>query len=320
MRLTTYLLGIALAVLSVLGAYGQTFPTRNVTILVPFAAGGPTDAIMRILAEPLSARWGRAVIVENRPGAGTIVATAALAKAPPDGHTLGVATNSFAINPAINHELPYDTLKDFAGVSMVVSVPVVLVATPSFPADTVAELVAEAKKSGEPLNFTSPGPRTVGHLAGEWLQNLADIKMTHIAYNGSSPALTDVVSGRVPLMFDLWNSVKPYVAAGKLKVLAVASADRLRDAPQYPTVAETYPGFDVSAFQAIIAPSGVPTSVIDKISADIRSVVSSPEFADKVEPLGVFAKSTTPREFDEMIRKEIDRWAAIAKAANITLD
>jgi len=321
MKLTTYLLGVALAVLSALGAYGQTFPTRNVAILVPFAAGGPTDVIMRILAERLSARWDKAVIVENRPGAGTIVATAALAKAPSDGHTLGVATNSFAINPAISHDLPYDTLKDFAGVSMVVSVPVVLVATSSFPANTIADLVAQAKKkSGEPLNFTSPGPRTVGHLAGEWLQSLANIKMTHIAYNGSAPALTDVVSGRVPLMFDLWNSVKPYVADGKLKVLAVASADRLRDAPQYPTLADSYPGFDVSAFQAIIAPSSVPSSVIDKISADIRSVVSSPEFADKMKPLGVFPKSTTPRELNEMIRREIARWAAIAKAANITLE
>jgi tripartite-type tricarboxylate transporter receptor subunit TctC len=320
MRLTTCLLGIALALLSVLGASGQTFPTRNVTLLVPFAAGGPTDVVMRILAERLTARWDKSVIVENRPGAGTIVATAALAKAPPDGYTLGVATNSFAINPAIKHELPYDTLKDFAGVSLVVSVPVVLVATPSFPANTVAGLVAQAKKSREPLNFTSPGPRTVGHLAGEWLQNLTNIKMTHIAYNGSAPALTDVVSGRVPLMFDLWSSVKPYIADGKLKVLAVASAERLRDAPQYPTLAETYPGFDVSAFQAIIVPAGVPTSVIDKISADIRSVVSSPKFAERMKPLGVFPKSTTPQQLDAMMRKEIARWAAIVKAANITLD
>ncbi len=320
MRLTTWLLGVALAGLSALGASGQTFPTRSVTILVPFAAGGPTDTIMRILAERLTARWDKPVIVENRPGAGTIVATAALAKAPPDGHTLGVATNSFAINPAINHSLTYDTLNDFAGVSMVVSVPVVLVANPTYPANTVAELVAQAKKSGERLNFTSPGPRGVGHLAGEWLQSLAGIKMTHIAYNGSAPALTDVLAGRVPLMFDLWNSVKPYVVDGRLKVLAVASAERLRDAPQYPTLAETYPGFDVSAFQAIIVPKGVPTSVIDKISVDIGSVVSSAEFADKMKPLGVFPKSTTPRELDEMIRKEIARWSAIAKTAHITVD
>ncbi len=320
MRLKAFFFGIAVALFSVFGAASQTFPTRNVTILVPFAAGGPTDAIMRILAEGMSARWSKSVIVENRPGAGTIVATAALAKALPDGHTLGVATNSFAINPAINHDLPYDALKDFAGVSMVVSVPVVLVATASFPADTVAQLVALAKKNGTPLNFTSPGPRTVGHLAGEWLQSLTGIKMTHIGYNGSAPALTDVVSGRVPLMFDLWNSVKPYVADGKLKVIAVASADRLRDAPQYPTLAESYPGFDVSAFQALIAPSGVPASVIDKISADVRGVISGKDFAARTEPLGVFPKSSTPEELDQMLRKELARWAAIAKAANITMD
>jgi len=320
MRSISYLLGVALAVLAAVAARGQAFPTRNVTILVPFAAGGPTDVVMRILSDRLSARWDKPVIVENRPGAGTIVATAALAKAAPDGHVLGVATNSFVINPAINHGLPYDTLKDFVGVSMVVSVPVVLVATPSFPASTAADLVAQAKKSGKPLNFTSPGPRGVGHLAGQWLQNLAQIEMTHIAYNGSAPALTDVLTGRVPLMFDLWNSVKPYVSDGRLKVLGVASADRLRDAPEYPTLAEIYPGFDVSAFQAIIAPHRVPASIIDRISGDIGGIVSSPEFVDKMKPLGVFPKSTTPRELDEMMRKEIDRWAAIARTAHISVD
>jgi tripartite-type tricarboxylate transporter receptor subunit TctC len=320
MRLTTCVLGLALAGLAAFSAHGQAFPTRNVTILVPFAAGGPTDVIMRILGERLTARWGKSVVIENRPGAGTIVATAALARAVADGHTLGVVTNSFAINPAINQPLTYDTLEDFAGVSMVVSVPVVLVANPTFTPNTIAELVALAKKTGEPLNYTSPGPRTVGHLAGAWLENLAGIKLTHIAYNGSAPALTDVIGGRVPIMFDLWSSAKPYVADGRLKVLAVASAYPLQDAPQYPTLAETFPGFDVNAFQALAVPKGVPPAVIEKISADIRSVVSSPEFGEKVGPLGVFPKSTSPQQLDAIIRKEIERWAAIAKAANITVD
>jgi len=199
MRLTTCVFGLALAGLTAFSAYGQAFPTQNVTILVPFAAGGPTDVIMRILGERLTARWGKSVIIENRPGAGTIVATAALARATPDGHTLGVVTNSFAINPAINQPLTYNTLKDFAGVSMVVLVPIVLVANPTFAPNTVAELVALAKKTGEPLSFTSPGPRTVGHLAGAWLENLTGIKLIHIAYNGSAPALTDVLAGRVPI-------------------------------------------------------------------------------------------------------------------------
>ncbi len=320
MCLKTCVLGLALAGLTAFSAHGQAFPARNVTILVPFAAGGPTDVIMRILGERLSARWGKSVIIENRPGAGTIVATAALARAAPDGHTLGVVTNSFAINPAINQPLTYDTLKDFAGVSMVVSVPIVLVANPTFAPNTVAELVALAKKQGEPLSFTSPGPRTVGHLAGAWLENLTGIKLIHIAYNGSAPALTDVLAGRVPIMFDLWSSVKPYVADGRIKVLAVASAQRLQDAPQYPTLAEKFPGFDVNAFQAIAVPKGVPPAVIEKISADIRTVVSSPEFAEKVRPLGVFPKATSPLELDAMIREDIERWTAIAKAANITVD
>ena len=324
MRLTTCVLGLALAGLTAFAtsgqALGQAFPARNVTLIVPFAAGGPTDVIMRILGERLSARWGKSVIVENRTGAGTIVATAALARAEPDGYTLGVVTNSFAVNVAIKQPLPYDTLKDFAGVSMVVSVPVVLVANPSFAPNTVAEFVAFAKKSGEPINFTSAGPRTVGHLAGAWLENLAGIKLTHITYNGSAPALTDVIAGRIPVMFDLWSSVKSYVADGRLKVLAVASAQRLQDAPQYPTLAETYPGFDVSAFQAIAVPKGVPPELVEKISADIRAVVSSPEFTEKVAPLGVFPKATSPEELDASIRKEIERWTAIAKAANITVD
>jgi tripartite-type tricarboxylate transporter receptor subunit TctC len=320
MRLTTCLLGLALAGLTAFGAHGQAFPTRNVTILVPFAAGGPTDVVMRILGERLSARWDKSVIIENRPGAGTIVATAALAKAAADGHTLGVITNSFAINPAVNQPLTYDTLKDFACVSMVVSVPIVLLANATFAPNNVAELVDLARKTAEPLNFTSAGPRTVGHLAGAWLQNLAGIKLTHIAYTGSAPALTDVVAGRVPIMFDLWSSAKPYVADGRLKVLAVASAQRLQDAPQYPTLAETFPGFDVSAFQAIAVPKGVPPALVEKIAADISSVVSSPEFAEKVGPLGVFPKATSPRELDAIIGKEIERWTAIAEAANITVE
>jgi tripartite-type tricarboxylate transporter receptor subunit TctC len=321
MNIKECVLGLTFALLASFSAYGQTnFPTRDVTFLVPFAAGGPTDVIIRILADRLSTRWGKPVIVNDKPGGGTIVATALLAKAAPDGYTLGVATNSFTINPGINHSLPYDTLKDFAGVGMVVSAPVVLVANPSFAPNTIAEVIAEAKKSSKPLNFTSPGPRGIGHLAGEWLQSLAHVKMTHIPYNGSAPALIDVIAGRVPMMFDLWNSAKPYVLKSQLKVIAVASDERLQDAPQYPTIATTYPGFDCRASIAIIAPSGVPRPLLEKISADIRAVVSSPDFAEKMKPYGVVTKPTTPQQLDKLIRSEINRWGAITKAANIKVD
>ncbi len=200
-------------------AAAQTdFPTAPVRIIVPFAAGGPTDVVTRILGDLLSARWGgKPVVIENRPGAGTIVATEAIAKGTPDGTTVGMATNTFLINPAIEHSLPYDTEKDFAGVSMVATQPVALVANKSFPANTVAELVDYAKKSAEPLNYTSPGPRGVGDLAGKMLEQRAGIKMVHINYNGSAPALTDVIGGRVPIMFDIWHSAQPYVDSGDLE-------------------------------------------------------------------------------------------------------
>ena len=297
------------------------FPTRPVKLLVPFAAGGPTDVVARILADFLTARWnGQSVVIENRPGAGTIVATAAVANSPADGYTMLVATNSLLINPAIGQKLPYDTEKDFAAVSMVATQPVALVANKAFPAETVPQLVEVAKKSPEPLNFTSPGPRGVGHLAGEMLKQRAGINMTHINYNGSAPALTDVIAGRVPLMFDIWHSAKRYVASGDLKLIAGAGAQRLGDAPDVPTIAETYPGFDVIAFNALVAPAGVPAPVLDKVSADIRAVVNSPEFADKVRNLGIFPLGNTPQELDAWMRKEIARWAEIAKAANIKAD
>jgi tripartite-type tricarboxylate transporter receptor subunit TctC len=316
-------LGLLMAMLWSLPALVQAqadFPTAPVRILVPFAAGGPTDVIQRILAERLAARWGKPVMVENRPGAGTIVATAALAKSPPDGHTLGVATNSFVINPAINHALPYDTLKDFAGVSMVARHPVVLVATQSFAANSVADAVAAARRSAALLDYTSPGPRGVGHMAGELLQSMTGIKMQHVSYGGSAPALTDVIAGRVPLMFDLWHSVKPHVEAGRLKVLAVASAQRLSDAPQYPAIAETYAGFDVSAFQALIAPAGVPPPVLARLSADIRAVLAAPDFRDKMRPFVTEPVGTSPQELDRLLREEIARWEAIARAANIQVE
>jgi tripartite-type tricarboxylate transporter receptor subunit TctC len=297
------------------------FPSRPVKLLVPFAAGGPTDVVARILADFLTARWnGQSVVIENRPGAGTIVATAAVAKSPADGYTMLVATNSLLINPAIGQKLPYDTEKDFAAVSMVATQPVALVANKAFPADTIAQLVDVAKKSPEALNFTSPGPRGVGHLAGEMLKQRAGINMTHINYNGSAPALTDVIAGRVPLMFDIWHSAKRHVDSGDLKLIAGAGAQRLGDVPQVPTIAETYPGFDVIAFNALVAPADVPAPVLDRLSADIRSVVNSPEFADKVRNLGIFPLGNTPQELDAWMRKEIARWAGIAKAANIKAD
>jgi tripartite-type tricarboxylate transporter receptor subunit TctC len=297
------------------------FPTAPFRMLVPFAAGGPTDVVARILAELLSARWGgKSVIVENRPGAGTVVATAAVAKAPPDGHTVLIGTNSLLINPAIGQKLPYDTARDLVGVGMIATQPVALVANRAFPPNTIPELVAEAKRRSDPINFASPGPRGVGHLAGEMLKQRAGIAMQHINYNGSAPALTDVIAGRVPIMFDIWHSAKRYVDSGELKLIAGAGAERLADAPDVPTIAETYPGFDVIAFNAMIAPAGVPRPILEALSADLRAVITSREFAERTRHLGIFPKGMTPAELDEWMREQTARWAEIAKAAGITAE
>jgi len=316
------LFALALAAFAAPAAHAQAaaeFPTATVRLFVPFAAGGPTDVVARILAEQLSARWGgKPAVIENRPGAGTIIVTAAVAKAPADGHTMLMATNSLLINPAISQSLPYDTAKDFQPVSMVATQPVALVATKSFAPNNVAELIAEAKKT--PLNYTSPGPRGVGHLAGEMLKQRAGVEMTHINYNGSAPALTDVIAGRVPLMFDIWHSSRRHVESGALKLIASASAERLPGAPNVPTMTETYPGFEVMAFNALVAPAGVPAAVLDKLSADIRAVVNSEAFRERVKNLGINAYGNTPAELDAWMAREIARWQQVAKAANLKAD
>jgi tripartite-type tricarboxylate transporter receptor subunit TctC len=321
MTLRIWATALCIAALGVPAAAQTEFPTAPVKIVVPFAAGGPTDVVTRILGDLLSKRWGgKAVVIENRPGAGTIVATEVIAKGAPDGTTVGMATNSFLINPAIEHSLPYDTEKDFVGVSMVATQPVALVANKSFPPNTVAELVDYAKKSPTPLNYTSPGPRGVGDLAGKLLEQRAGIKMQHINYNGSAPALTDVMAGRVPIMFDIWHSARRYVEAGELKLIAGASSDRLPGAPQAPTIGDTYPGYAVTAFQAVIGPAGIPPAILEKLSADVRAVVASPEFAARTASLGIDAWGDSPAELEAWFRQEITRWRELVKSAGISVE
>jgi len=315
-RSTSFAFALALATAVATGAAAQD--SGPVRILVPFAPGGPTDVVARILADLLSIRWGgRSVVIENRPGAGTIVATAALAKAAPDGATFMFVTNSFLINPALNMKLPYDTVKDFVPISMIATQPIALVATKSFAADTIAELIAVAKKAPAPLNYTSPGPRTATHLAGEMLQQRAGITMTHINYNGSAPALTDVIAGRVPLMFDVWHSARRYVDSGDLKLLAGTGLDPLPGAEGKPTIAASFPGFNVVGFNAAVGPAGIPGPVLERLSADIRAAVGSREFADRTANLGIDAWGDSPAELEAWMRGEIEKWVRIVRQANI---
>jgi len=297
------------------------YPSGSVKIIVPFTAGGPTDSVARILAELLSERWGgRAVVVEARPGSGTIVGTAVIAKAPPDGYTIGIATTAFLINPAIRLKLPYDVRTDFASIGMIATQPEALVANAAFPADTLAEVIEVAKRSAKPLHFASPGPRGVGHLAGEMLKQRAGINMLHVAYNGSAPALHDVIAGRVPLMFDVWHSARRFVDSGQLKLIAGTGIEPLPGAERVPPIAQTFPGFNVVSFNAVIGPAGIPAHVLDKLSVYLGAVVDSPEFAARTRALGIHPKSMTPRQLDTWFAKETQKWGAIAREANIKVD
>src|SRR6516162_6915114 len=297
------------------------YPTSPVRMIVPFAPGGATDVVARIFIDQLSARWGgKPIVIENRPGAGTIIGASVVAKAPPDGYTLGMIVGSCMTNAAVSSNLPYDSAKDFTPLGMVAMQPMALVANKNFPADTIPELVAVAKQSPEGLQFTSPGPRSSGHLTGEQLALRAGIKLQHISYGGGGPALTDVMANRVPLLFDVWHSAKRYVVTGDLKLIASIGAERLPDAPNVPTLAETYPGFDVVASQAIFGPANMPKPIVDKLAADIRAVVLSPEFAERTKNLGIDPRPMTPEELGAWVQSEIVRWRGIAEAANIKVE
>lgn len=297
------------------------YPQGPVKIIIPFAPGGATDVVARIFVDVLSQRWpGKTIIIENRPGAGTVIGANAVAKAAPDGLTLGMIVSSFMTNAAINTALPYDSERDFTPIGMVAVQPLAIAANNSFPANTVPELVEIARKATVPLQFTSPGPRGTAHLAGELLKIRAGIKMEHISYSGGAPALTDVIANRVPIIFEVWHSARRYVGAGGLKLIAGLGAQRLKDAPDVPTVAETYPGLEIEASQAIVGPAGMPKALVDKIAADVRAVVTSPEFAEKSKHLGIEPLARTPEELGAWIKSEIARYREIAAKANIKME
>jgi tripartite-type tricarboxylate transporter receptor subunit TctC len=317
------LLAVALA-LATGAAHAESaadYPSAPVKMIIPFAPGGATDVVARIFVDILSARWGgKSIVIENRPGAGTVIGSNAIAKALPDGYTIGMVVGSFMTNAAVSQNLPYDSVKDFTPLGMVAMQPMALVANKNFPANTVPELIAVARQSPDGLQFTSPGPRSSGHLTGEQLALRTGVKLQHISYSGGAPALTDVMANRVPLLFDVWHSAKRYVVTGDLKLIAGIGAERLPDAPDVPTLAETYPGFNVVACQAIYGPANMPKPIVDKLAGDIRAVVLSPEFSERTKSLGIDPRPMTPEELGAWVQSEIVRWRGIAEAANLKVE
>ena len=300
---------------------GVVYPNRSVKVIVPYPPGGPTDIVARVVFQQVSESTGQPFVIENRAGAGGNLGAEAAARSPADGYTLLVATTAHAINVSLFKNLSYDVLKDFTPITLLTQGPLVLVAHPSFAASSVKDLIALAKAKPDALNFASSGNGQSTHLSGELFNTMAGIKLTHVPYKGSAPALNDVVAGQVPLMFDTMLSAMPFVKAGKLKALAVTSPQRSPAAPELPTVAESgLPGYEVFAWNGLLAPAGTPRAVIDRLGEEIKKAMALPQVREKFSAQGFAASWETPDQFGSFLRTEVAKWTRTVKASGATLD
>jgi tripartite-type tricarboxylate transporter receptor subunit TctC len=295
----------------------QAFPTKPVRLIVPFPPGGATDIIGRLVAGKMQEVWGQAVIVENRPGAGTVVGTDLVAKSAPDGHTLGVVVTAHVINPSLRQNMPYDTVKDLAAVTQVSVQHLVMAAHPSLEASNVAELIALAKKNPGKLAYATPGSGTAMHLSVELLKVQAGIDLVHVPYKGGAPAQQDVMGGRVPILLDVLYAVQPLINSGKIKVIALLSPKRVSDLP---VVAEVVPGVSALSIVGLVAAGGTPRDLVQRLSADVARAVKSSDLTDRMTQLGMEPVGSSPEQFDALIRAEIEKWARVVKISGAKAD
>ncbi|OUL99967.1 ABC transporter substrate-binding protein [Variovorax sp. JS1663] len=307
----------AVALAPPVGAQGA-YPTRPVTMVVPYPAGGSADILARTVGQKLGERLGQPVVIDNRAGAGTAIGAKHVAGAPADGYTLLMGTvSSQAINPAMN-KVGYDPVKDFTPVAPLASIPFVLVAHPSFAGKSVADVIAQARAKAGELSYASAGPGTSNHLAGELLASAAGIQLLHVPYKGSAPALNDVVAGHLPLMFDLQATALPYVRSGKLRALAVTGRTRSSLLPEVPTVIESgLPGYEVSAWFGVFAPADLPRPVLDRLHAEISAVLQAPEMQKRLQELGAEPEQGSADAFAKFTRAEATKWATVLKNAGL---
>jgi tripartite-type tricarboxylate transporter receptor subunit TctC len=296
----------------------QSFPAHSLTLVVPYPPGGSADVLARAVGQKLGEKLGRGVVIENRGGAGTAIGARFVAEAPPDGYTLLMGTvSSHAINPAMT-KVGYDAVHDFAVVAPIGSIPFVLVTRPDSPYHSVGDVIAAAKANPGAIGYASAGPGTSNHLAGEMLAHAAGIKLLHVPYRGSAPALTDVLAGRVPLMFDLVTTSLGHIRQGTLRPLAVTSATRSALLPDVPTFAQSgVPGFEVGAWFAVFAPAKVPAPVMATLSADVAAVLAEPDMRKKLSELGVEPDTRSPAEFSAYVQSEARKYADVVKQAGL---
>jgi len=319
--LRAYVALIAMAFFSTVlsPAWAQDFPNKPIHLVVPFGPGGATDIVGRVLAEKMSDILKQPVIVENRSGAGGLVGTTHVMRSEPDGHTLLMATIGFGANPALfGDRLPFDPVKDFTPVSMLVNVPTVLVVHPSVPARSAKELVELAMKEPGTLNFGSAGYGTVNHLAGEMMKFMADIDMVHIPYRSGGASSTAVVAGEISMLFATTPTALPFIASDRLIPLAASGVKPLAQLPDVPLLQETIPGFNVVEWQGVVGPAGIPRPVVDKLNAAIVEALHDPAVTKRLIELGTEVVASSPEELAAHVKSEVDRWNEVSARTGMT--
>jgi tripartite-type tricarboxylate transporter receptor subunit TctC len=297
------------------------FPSKPIRIIVPASPGGAADILSRTIAQKLSDTWGQQVLVDNRTGAAGIIGAEAAAKAPNDGYTIMMGfAGVIAVNPSLYKILPYDSVKDFAPVTLVAMSPLMLVVHPAVPAYSVDELIALAKAKPGQLNFASTGSGSTQHLSAELFKSMADINMTHIPYKGSSLAYPDLLAGNVSLMFENMLSMLPNAKSGKVRALAVTGTKRSAAMPEVPTVAESVPGFSAVGWYGVLAPAGTDATIVNKLSAEINRILKLPEVSERLSSLGAEPTGSTPDEFAAHIRTEIAKWGKVVRESGARIE
>jgi tripartite-type tricarboxylate transporter receptor subunit TctC len=294
-------------------ARAQAYPSRPARIVVPFAAGGATDIIARLIGQWLSERLGQQFVIENRPGAGSNIGTEVVVNAPPDGYTLLLVGASSAINATLYEKLSFNFLRDIAPVSGIISIPFIMAVNPSFPAKTVSEFIAKARANPGKINMASGGNGTAGHLSGELFKMMAGINMVHVPYRGEAPALTDMLGGQVQAMFGTMPASIEYVRAGRLRPLAVTSARRSELLPDLPTVGDFVPGYETSAIQGLGAPRNTSVEIINKLNQEINAGLADPKIKTRVADMGGTVLTGSPADFGKLIADETEKWGKVVK-------
>ena len=312
---------VAAAVLSSGAASAQSgFPSRPVHIFVPYAAGGGVDILARTLGEVVSRQWGQGVVVENRPGAGGMVASQALAKSAPDGYTLIVVASGHATNPFLYPKLPYDTFKDFTPISLLASSPNILLVRADSPFKTVADVIAQARLKPGSLSFAHAGNGTSTHLAGELLKNLAKIDLEAIPYKGGALAINDLLGGQIAMSFNNGPESVGQLEAGTVRALAVTTSTRASFLPDVPSMAETVPGYDTEVWWGLLGPAGMPADLVEKLAHDFVAALNTDSVKQRLTKLGASPIGSTSRQFDEKIHADYEKWGPIIKAAGMTAE